>query len=195
LSSQTLHDHAVAALIPGGSLKRVTATTMDHRTDERSDACVIAELRSALAGDHHVDQALAGLAQRFPMAFGALFVVALRRHFGTAPDIREITAFVHGLAAGLEPAEKLPRREAEAIIRGALGEPELAAQIEEGSGIDLRVAELTISRIFEGERLGPDATETVLGDVTRTLTESATRYPEIAEAAREWQQVLTNAHR
>lgn len=156
---------------------------------------MIAGLRSALASGRHVDQALASFAERFPAAFGALFVVALRRHFGIHPDVRAITAFVRALAAGLEPAEKLPRREAEAVIRGALGEPELAAQIEVGSGIDLHVAELTIGRIFQGARVGPDEIEVALDEVARLLTDVATHYPEIAEAAREWEQALTDAHR
>jgi hypothetical protein len=81
--------------------------------------------------DEHPAAALARLqpSPRIERLLSQLFVVALRRCF-TGHDGREITAYVHDLLLWLgRPARGRLAREAEALIRAALGEPALAAGI------------------------------------------------------------------
>jgi hypothetical protein len=81
--------------------------------------------------DEHPAAALARLHQspRVVRTLGQLFVVALRRCFA-AYDAREITGYVSGLLVWLgRPAGGLLARQAEAVIRAALGEPAMAAGI------------------------------------------------------------------
>src|SRR5215212_8624430 len=81
--------------------------------------------------DQYPAAALARLhrSPRVVRLLGQLFVVALRRCFA-AHDPREITGYVCGLLAWLGlPARGALARQTEAVIRAALGEPTLAADI------------------------------------------------------------------
>lgn len=86
---------------------------------EEVKAAAVAGLRTALTSAAGVPEALRASWYRNPAFSSALFIEAVRRFFGAAPDIRAIT----GLVSRIRPGEPgFPRREAEAVIRAALGE-------------------------------------------------------------------------
>jgi hypothetical protein len=70
-----------------------------------------------------------GDSPRVVRLLGQLFAVALRRCFAGC-DVREITTYVRDLLEWLElPARGELARQAEALIRAALGEPALANEV------------------------------------------------------------------
>jgi hypothetical protein len=86
---------------------------------EAVKAGAVAQLCTALTNAAGVCEALRSCWYRNPIFSSTLCTEAVRQHFGEAPDIRAITRFVSRIRPG-EPG--FPRREAEAVIRAALGE-------------------------------------------------------------------------
>jgi hypothetical protein len=152
----------------------------------RHETEIILKLREAIVSKRGLPAAVTRFETTFPMAFGALFVVLLRRQFGANPDIRAITWLVAQLAH-TQPA--LPRRRAEAIIRGALGEPDLAAEVEPGSGLDAQVGQLVVNHVLGTGQLDARGVSALLDEVTEVLADSAKLYPDLVTAADEWKAV------
>jgi hypothetical protein len=88
-------------------------------------------LRAALLEGAWASDALRRCYYRNPMFAGVLFTEGLRQWFGLECDVRMITRFVSRLGQGKSSAgAAFPRREAEALIRAALGEVALLEQVD-----------------------------------------------------------------
>jgi hypothetical protein len=92
---------------------------------------------------------------------GASFVVATRRTFPITADVRGITAYVKAVAARAKAHDQpIGRREAEAAIRAALGEPDLVQGMDPEDLLETQVVLLQL--MVEDLRLsGPDLVDLV----------------------------------
>jgi hypothetical protein len=141
------------------------------------DAEAVSGLRSALVAGAGIDEALRRLAARYPAFWLALFTEASRRWFGPGCDVRKVTAFTAGIAAKrAEAGAPFAPRQAETLIRVALGEVYLAAAIEpdgmEYPGTYIQI----LCSLFE--QWQPDA-----GEVDALLTQTEAMTAEARERA------------
>ncbi|MFI7517320.1 hypothetical protein ACIBVK_27865 [Micromonospora echinofusca] len=61
----------------------------------------------------------------------AAFVLLLHRRFRDVEDRREVTRFVLGYNAAAPPTQRVPPRQAEAVLRANLGEAHLAELVDD----------------------------------------------------------------
>lgn len=134
------------------------------------DAEAVSGLRTALVAGAGIDEALRGLAARYPAFWLTLFTEAFRRRFGPGCDVRKVTAFTARIVAKqAEAGAPLAARQAEALIRVALGEVHLVPSIEpEGMEYPGTYVQVLCS-LFE--QWQPDAGEV---DALLNRTEAAT---------------------
>jgi len=91
----------------------------------------VSDLRTALVAGAGIDEALRQLSSRYPAFWLVLFTESARRWFGPGSDIRKVTAFTARIAARrAEAGGPFPARQAEGLIRVALGEVHLVSAIE-----------------------------------------------------------------
>jgi len=92
----------------------------------------------------------------------AVFGLAVHRKFGSESDVRAITEFVADTRADIDEGEDIRPLEAEALIRAALGETELAEGIPPDVAVPTQVV-LAIKILRDEHLSGKDVNE-LLGE-------------------------------
>lgn len=155
-------------------------------------------LRAGLGGDEREWRHLLELNRQAGSRFGvmpAAFVLVLHRRFGGVQDLREVGWFVSRYNA-IAPAEhRVPPREAEAVLRGSLGEPHLADLVNEKTTVRVMysllftlVDELALtedeldSLVTEADHL----TACVVGDALDVTPEDPIELSEISGETMPW---------
>jgi hypothetical protein len=153
---------------------------------ERFKAAAIRKLRVALADGQGVEDALRGCWYRDPAFAFPLLVAALRMRFAAAGDVRLITAFVARIRASRGgPPGAFPGREAEALIRGCLGEQAMLEALDAGR-VNLPELGIAIAAgLFEEWRPGAADVEALFGQVETVRQEMAGLMP-LAEFEKDW---------
>lgn len=102
-----------------------------------------------MRGDGVAD-ALRGCWYRSPVFAATLFTESVRLRFGKGCDVRVITRFVSRIGSA-HPVGGLgfPSREAEALIRGCLGEPAMFAEVHPGQFSYPEIGIAVLARLFE----------------------------------------------
>lgn len=101
----------------------------------------------------------------WPSAAGriaAVFGLAVHRRFQAGGDIREVAAFVRDARAELDEGDDIPPMEAEALVRAALGESELAKNIEPDVAVPVQIV-LAVKMLRDGN-LSTDEVDKVLAE-------------------------------
>lgn len=163
----------------------------DDRVDpDREDvkAEAVAGLRLALMSELDVSGALRRCWYRNPMFTGMLFIASVGRRFGSRPDIRIITSFLAGIRRNREEASLpgFPCREAEALVRAALGETQFLEAVSQGNVLYPEIGIAVLEEIFRERSFGPDEWESLLNRAKLALDEGSQSIPAMNLAEDDW---------
>jgi len=96
----------------------------------------------------------------------AAFAIAVHRRFHPDDDVRKITRFVADVRNRYEEGRELPALEMEGMIRAALGETDLAENIDGETALSTQIA--LLAALLEDEALTGDSLEDYIRDVETT---------------------------
>ncbi|HEY1919570.1 MAG TPA: hypothetical protein VGH27_28700 [Streptosporangiaceae bacterium] len=121
------------------------------------------------------------------MFSSALFIESVQQFFGPGCDIRVITSFVARISSSRSSTDVgFAAREAEAFIRGVLGE---VALLEEVHPAQFSYAEMGIAileRLFAEWRLDSSAVDALFAQVEAVRIAARDLNPELAPAENDW---------
>ena len=147
----------------------------------------VGALHNALAVGQEFSEALRGCWYRDTAFATALLVVSLGQRFGPGSDIRLITAFVARIrAARGGPTGAFPSREAEALIRGYLGEVAMLDHVDPAKFSYAELGIAILGRLFEEWRPSPDEVGDLFARTNAVRREMADSFPQIAQAEDDW---------
>lgn len=150
---------------------------------EEVKAAAVVGLRTALTSAAGVPEALRAGWYRNPSFSSALFAEAVRRFFGPAPDIRAIT----GLVSRIRPGEPgFPRREAEAVIRAALGETMFFDVVHPGQFSYPEIGIAVLDRLFLEWRPGGAEIDSMFRRVHEVQAAVHELSPKLGSAEDDW---------
>jgi hypothetical protein len=92
----------------------------------------------------------------------AVFGLAVQRKFGPDSDVRAIVAFVAEARAELAEGDDIPPLEAEALVRAALGESELAENISQDVAVPAQI--VLAVKILRDEHLSGKEVDQLLAE-------------------------------
>jgi hypothetical protein len=144
---------------------------------EAAAAEAVASLRAALLTGEGVADAVRRGFYRNPVFSSALLSESVREWFGTGADVRAVTRFTARIRSR-RPLDPLgfPAREAEALIRVALGETYLIQEIDPEALDYLEIMIVVLSNMLAEWRPAADVTEALL----RRAAEVAARLRNVA---------------
>jgi hypothetical protein len=160
----------------------ITSLTVDGNAD--GQAASVSALRQALMAGTGLGGVLESVARALPFAFGAMFAVVARSRFGPRPDIRRVTAYIS--MVGARGIVDFRPREAEAIVRVALGEAELERHVDRGTGLDNLIARTLINDTFEDRALSSEEVRELFDAVSLALREGSALHRPLELAASQW---------
>jgi hypothetical protein len=147
----------------------------------------VGTLRNAVALGREINEPLRACWYRDTAFATALLVVSLGQRFGPSSDIRLITAFVARIrAARGGPTGAFPSREAEALIRGYLGELAMLDHVDPAKFSYAELGIATLGRLLEEWRPSPEEVDDLFARAGAVRWEMAERFPQIAEAEDDW---------
>jgi tetratricopeptide (TPR) repeat protein len=133
----------------------------------------VASLRSAVVAGAGVGDALRAGFARNVVLFNLFFVAVLLHRFGDQPDVQAIRAFVEGMCEersrerlGFEP------REAEALIRAAFGDLELAKQVGRAPITSAAIPVTVMENIFAASPPTPAELDELLATAMKSEREA-----------------------
>lgn len=151
----------------------------------RADA--VMALRLALDRGSGVAEALRWCYYRNPLFMWGLFRMAVALRFGTGGDIREITKFVARIRAE-RPVDRpgFPSREAELMIRLALGEIGLAAEADPDKVNFHEIGIAVLDRIFADRPPAREEVDAMFAEAEDVLRAARDVAPIINTAEDQW---------
>lgn len=97
------------------------------------------------------------------------FYMLTQRRFGRVKDLRDVMRFVNRINHLAPPEEQLPPREAEAILRRALGEPHIAATVDDQAAGNITYALFFV--LVDDLQLAPAAVDRLLLGAEQIITQ------------------------
>jgi hypothetical protein len=150
---------------------------------EAVKAAAVAGLRTALTNAVGVPEALRACWYRNPAFSSTLFTEAIRHRFGEAADIRVVTRLV----SRIRPGERgFPRREAEAVIRAALGETAFFECVHPGQFSYPEMGIAVLDRLFLEWRPSGAEIERLFRRVEEVLVAVRGMFPDLAAGEDDW---------
>jgi hypothetical protein len=141
----------------------------------------VAELGAALRNAVGIPEALRACWYRNPVFSSALFIEAVRARFGEKSDIRAITRFLTRIR---EPG--FPYREAEAVMRAALGETSLFEYVHPAQLSYPEIGIAVLGVLFQERRPGCAEVERMFHRVEEVLVDMHVTSPGLALAEDDW---------
>lgn len=147
----------------------------------------VSALRLALATGQGVGDALRACWYRHPTFATALMTESLMQRFGPGCDVRLITAFIARLRDSRGgPPGGFPSREAEALIRGYLGELELLDSVDPGQISYPEVGVGVLGGLFQEWRPSPGEVDDLLARAETVLRRAADSSALVNRAEEDW---------
>lgn len=154
---------------------------------DQVQADAIRALRKALLHGDGVADSLRGCWYRSPVFASTLFTESVRQRFGKGCDVRVITRFVSRIRSA-HPVGGLnfPSREAEALIRAALGEPAMFAEVHPGEFSYPEIGIAILARLFEEWQPGRAEVESLFDRVEGVALAARRQSPKLGPAEEDW---------
>lgn len=160
------------------------AVEADHETVREQ---AVSALRAALVSGMGVADAFRRCWYRHPVFATALFVESACQRFGTHPDIRAITSFVAAIRESRRGAGLgFPCREAEALIRAALGEAELMDAVHPGQFSYPEIGIAVLVMLYDEMGFSTTEWEPLLERASATLEKAHCYSQELSSSEGEW---------
>lgn len=113
------------------------------------------------------------------VVMGVAFLMLARRRFEKTDVVREVGWFVSAFNELAPPEERLPPREAEAVLRGALGETRLAAAVDDR--LAGKIMYVLLLALVDDLKLGPPAVDRLLLGAEQMVAQVQSLMPEPSE--------------
>ena len=156
-----------------------------ERETIKADALVV--LRTALVTGEDTSKAVRWCWYRNPVFSVALFIETVRTRFPPDVDVRELTRFiVRHWAVGSPAAAGFPAREAEAVMRGALGEAAFFDEVHPGSFSYPEIGIALLGALFGEWRPGPAEIDDLFGRAESVLQAGQELAPGLGPGEEEW---------
>jgi hypothetical protein len=156
-----------------------------ERETIKADAVVA--LRTALVTGEGIGQAVRWCWYRNPMFAAALFTETVRARFPADCDVRELTRFiVRHWAVGSPAAAGFPAREAEALLRGTLGEVALLDEVHPGRFSYPELGSALLGALLGEWRPGSAEVYDLFGRAEGTLQAGQELSPGLGPAEEDW---------
>jgi hypothetical protein len=154
---------------------------------DEDKASAIAALRAALIAGGPIDAPLRACYYRHPMFCGALLSEAFRQRFAGPDSVREVARFIARLRINWPQAGPgFPYREAEAMIRGMLGDFERFEHVQPGDFSYPEIGIALLGRLFAEWQPGPAAVDSLFPRVEEVAAAAADLEPGLRDAEDQW---------
>jgi hypothetical protein len=159
---------------------------LDHERDAVK-AEALARVRAALVTGEGIGAALRWCWYRNPLFAATLFTEAVRTRFGRDCDVRDLTRFIaRHCPAGPAGSAGFPAREAEALMRAALGEAALFSEVDPGHFSYPEICITLTGALLREWRPGPEEAGRHLDRVADTVRAAHDLSPGLAPAEEDW---------
>jgi hypothetical protein len=147
----------------------------------------VSGLRAALLEGAGVPDAVRQCYYRHPIFAATLFTQAVRQWFGLGCDVRDITQFISRTSReGVSPYGSLPRREAEALVRAALGEVALLEDVDPKVFNYPEIGIAVLGQLFSEWRPGSRDVEALFERAASVSAEACAISPQLVPAEANW---------
>lgn len=150
-------------------------------------ADAVSALRTALVQRAGVAGALRACWYRHPLFASTLLTQSVQRRFASDCDIRLITGFVSRIRSAQRPASLgFPSREAEALIRVALGEVALLEEVHPSKFSYPEIGIAILGRLFAEWQPGAAEVEVLFQQAESVLEGTRELFPELGPGEEDW---------